>query len=477
MLFSSPFFLFLFLPIVLLIYFLSPKKWKNFVLLLFSLGFYTWGEKELVILILLSAFVDFFAGIIISTGKRKLGLTLSILFNLGILFYFKYSNFIYTNLTQLLENYDISSTSAQYFSSIILPLGISFYTFQTMSYTIDVYRGRVKANRNFIDFATYVTLFPQLIAGPIVRYSEIEVELKDREVTLNKFAEGIERFIIGLTKKVIIANNCAFLVDGIFNLPVQDISPLIGWVGVFAFGFQVYFDFSGYSDMAIGLGKMFGFNFPQNFNYPYIAKSIQEFWRRWHITLSSWFKDYLYISLGGNRKGVFRTYLNLFAVFFLMGLWHGASWNYILWGCYHGLFIVIEKLGFNKVLESVNSKLSLIYTLLIINFSYPIFRCKTLPEAFTYMGNMFNFSATTNYEYLSFYLNKEIIFTLICAIILVTPIHKKITEYIMQSKDLNKTATHNLLVNLKIASIFILFLVDYIYISKGSYNPFVYFKF
>ncbi|MCL4145330.1 UNVERIFIED_CONTAM: hypothetical protein GTU68_033873 [Idotea baltica] len=477
MLFSSPFFLFLFLPLVLLIYFLSPKKLKNFVLLVFSLGFYTWGEKELVILILLSACIDFFSGIIISTGKRKLGLTISILFNLGILFYFKYSNFIFTNLTQLLENYDISSASAQYFSNIILPLGISFYTFQTMSYTIDVYRGNVKANRNFIDFATYVTLFPQLIAGPIVRYSEVEIELKNREVTINKFAEGVERFIIGLTKKVIIANNCAFLVDGIFNLPVENISPLIGWVGVFAFGFQVYFDFSGYSDMAIGLGKMFGFNFPQNFNYPYIAKSIQEFWRRWHITLSRWFKDYLYISLGGNRKGVIRTYLNLFAVFFLMGLWHGASWNYILWGCYHGFFIVIEKLGFNKVLESVNSKISLVYTLLIINFSYPIFRCETLPEAFTYMGNMFNFSAVTNYEYLSFYLNKEIIITLIFAIVLATPIHKKITNYTNRFKDLNKTSSYNLLVNLKIASLFVLLIVDYIYISKGAYNPFVYFKF
>ncbi len=302
MLFSSPIFLFLFLPITLILYFITPKKLKNFFLLITSLGFYTWGEKELVILIILSSIIDYSSGLIISNGKKKLGLLLSILFNLSILIYFKYSDFVFTNLTDLLQGFNISHLNASKFSNVVLPLGISFYTFQTMSYTIDVYRGTVKANRNFIDFATYVTLFPQLIAGPIVRYKEIENELTNRVVTTQLFANGIERFIIGLAKKMIIANNCAFLADGVFALPASEISPLTAWLGVIAYSFQIYFDFSGYSDMAIGLGKMFGFNFPENFNYPYISKSVREFWRRWHITLSNWFKDYLYISLGGNRK-------------------------------------------------------------------------------------------------------------------------------------------------------------------------------
>ena len=276
---------------------------------------------------------------------------------------------------------------------------------------------------------------------------------------------------------MIFANNCAFLVDGIFILPVEEVSPLIGWIGVFAFGFQVYFDFSGYSDMAIGIGKMFGFNFPINFNYPYIARSVQEFWRRWHITLSSWFRDYLYFSLGGNRKGVARTYFNLFAVFFLMGLWHGANWNYIIWGCYHGLFIVIEKLGFKNVLAKINPNISLIYTLLIINFSYPIFRCENLADAFTFMTNMLDFSIHTNFEYLTFYLNTEIMITLLLAIMLASPLHKKISTYLNELKRLNKIEHYHILSNMKIVVLFTLLIIDYIYVSKGTYNPFVYFKF
>ena len=475
MLFSSPIFLFLFLPFTLLVYYLVPKKAKNLILLVLSLGFYTWGEKELVLLIILSALIDYFAGLIISSGKRKIGLILSIAFNLSILFYFKYSDFIFSNLVEILQQFNLTSANANSFSNVVLPLGISFYTFQTMSYTIDVYRGNVKANKNFIDFATYVTLFPQLIAGPIVRYSHIEKEIKNRKISFPLFAEGVERFIIGLAKKMIIANNCAFLVDGIFDLPANESSAFIAWLGVIAYSFQIYFDFSGYSDMAIGLGKMFGFNFPENFNYPYVSKSIQEFWRRWHITLSSWFKDYLYISLGGNRKGTLRTYINLFIVFFITGLWHGASWTFIIWGISHGLFIIIEKLGFNKLLKKAGNSLSVFYALFAINITWPIFRSDTITEAFNYIKIMFNFTAKTNFEYLNYYLSKETIIVLILALIFSIPIHRVFKKY-LNSLNTNSVKYKSLL-TLKIVGLFALLFISYIYIATDSYNPFIYFRF
>jgi len=475
MLFSSPIFLFLFLPFTLLVYYLAPKRAKNLILLIFSLGFYTWGEKELVILIILSALIDYFAGLIIFYGKRKLGLTLSILFNLCILFYFKYSDFVFSNVIEILQSFNLSSENSDRFAHVILPLGISFYTFQTMSYTIDVYRGHVKANTNFIDFATYVTLFPQLIAGPIVRYKQIEKELKTRKTDFPLFAEGIERFIIGLAKKMIIANNCAFLVDGIFNLPANESSAIIAWLGVIAYSFQIYFDFSGYSDMAIGLGKMFGFSFPENFNYPYISKSIQEFWRRWHITLSSWFKDYLYISLGGNRKGNLRTYINLFIVFFITGLWHGASWTFILWGVSHGFFIILEKLGFNKILKKAGAGVSILYALFVVNITWPIFRSDTVVEAFNYIKMMFNFTAKTNFEYLNFYLSKETVVVLLVAFIFSTPIHRIFKKYVKSLKQ--DTVQYKSLATLKCIGLFSLLFISYLYIATDSYNPFIYFRF
>jgi len=475
MLFSSPIFLFLFLPFTLFIYYIAPRKTKNFILLALSLGFYTWGEKELVVLIILSALIDFSTGLIIANGKRKLGLILSITFNLSILFYFKYSNFVFSNLIEILQNFNISISSSNRFANVVLPLGISFYTFQTMSYTIDVYRGNIKANRNFIDFATYVSLFPQLIAGPIVRYSHIEKEIKYRETSLKLFSEGIERFIIGLAKKMIIANNCAFLADGIFNLPTTESSALITWLGVIAYSFQIYFDFSGYSDMAIGLGKMLGFNFPENFNYPYISKSIQEFWRRWHITLSSWFKDYLYIPLGGNRKGNLRTYFNLFFVFFVTGLWHGANWTFVIWGISHGFFIILEKLGLKKILNKLGSTFSLIYTLFIVNITWPIFRSDTITEAFNYIKTMFNFKAHTNYEYLYIYLSKEIVIISIFAFLFSTPVHRYLKNYL---KTLNPSSTtYKSIEVMRIATLFILLSISYFYIATDSYNPFIYFRF
>ncbi len=475
MLFSSPIFLFLFLPITLILYFFTPKKFKNFFLLLMSLGFYTWGEKELVILIILSSIIDYSSGLIISSGKKKLGLLLSILFNLSILIYFKYSNFLFTNLTELLQEFNIFYQNASKFSNVVLPLGISFYTFQTMSYTIDVYRGTVKANRNFIDFATYVTLFPQLIAGPIVRYKEIENELTNRVVTSQLFANGIERFIVGLAKKMIIANNCAFLVDGIFALPASEISPLTAWLGLIAYSFQIYFDFSGYSDMAIGLGKMFGFNFPENFNYPYISKSVREFWRRWHITLSNWFKDYLYISLGGNRKGSFTTYINLLIVFFITGLWHGANWTFIVWGLFHGIFLILERIGLRNILKKLPNYISHIYLLLIVNISWVFFRSDTVGYSFSYLRAMFNFKQTTNFEFLNFYLTKELIIVLILATIFSTPVLKLFINYI--KKHENKLFVYKTMGVFKVASLIFLLLICFIYIATDSYNPFIYFRF
>lgn len=475
MLFSSPIFLFLFLPTTLLLYYLAPKRFKNVILLFLSLAFYTWGEKELVALILLSTLIDYSSGLIISNGYRKTGLALSIVFNLSLLFYFKYSSFIFNNLSNILEALNISNSFANTFNSVVLPIGISFYTFQTMSYTIDVYRGNVKATKNLINFATYVTLFPQLIAGPIVRYAQIENELKNRKTSINLFADGVERFIIGLAKKMIIANNCAFIADAAFNIPSNESSALIAWLGVIAYSFQIYFDFSGYSDMAIGLGKMFGFNFPENFNYPYISKSIREFWRRWHITLSNWFKDYLYISLGGNRKGNTRTYLNLLIVFLLTGLWHGASWNFIIWGLFHGCFLVLERIGFSRVLNRTPKYISHIYTLLVIIFGWVFFRSNSFSEAINYIKTMFSFNSKINFEYLDYYLSKDIIFILILALFLSTPIYKKYRNYIITLQIKSNSLRFGKAIN--IITLTILLVISYFYIATDAYNPFIYFRF
>ncbi|WP_323787265.1 MBOAT family O-acyltransferase [Psychroserpens sp.] len=438
-----------------------------------SLAFYSWGESELVLLIVCSAIIDFSSGLIIETGRKKLGLYLSLIFNIGILLYFKYADFTFTNLAAFLSNFNISIEDATRFSDVILPLGISFYTFQTMSYTIDVYRGHVKADRNFINFATYVTLFPQLIAGPIVRYKDVESELKSRKTTVPLFTEGIERFIIGLAKKMLIANNCAFLADGIFNMPTGEMSSFLAFLGVLAYSFQIYFDFSGYSDMAIGLGKMLGFNFPENFNYPYISKSIREFWRRWHMTLSHWFRDYVYISLGGNKKSNLRTYINLFIVFFVTGLWHGASWTFIIWGMIHGLFIIIERIGFDKTLKKLPKIITHLYLLFIVSLSWVFFRSESISDAFIYLKAMFSFNVQTNTEFLYFYCSKETFVVLLLAVLFSTPLHKKINQFIVLQFKNNLNIYHGL----RYSCLLFLFIISCIYISIDSYNPFIYFRF
>ena len=350
MLFSSITFLYFFIPAVILIYFIAPKKLKNSVLLLSSLFFYAWGERKLVLLFAFSIFLGWLLGLLIEKyrgkGPDKIFLWLSVIINLGLLGYFKYADFFISGINSA---FGISLP----FLKIALPIGISFYTFQILSYTIDVYRGDVSAQRNIIDFGAYVSLFPQLIAGPIVRYSDIADQLKTRSQSVELASEGIQRFLLGLGKKVFIANSLGELTAAFRSS--TDPSVLYYWIYAIAFMLQIYFDFSGYSDMAIGLGKIFGFRFPENFNYPYISKSITEFWRRWHISLGSWFRDYVYIPLGGNRSGKAKQLFNIFVVWMLTGLWHGAAWNFVLWGILYAMLLTIEKLGFKKWLDKHTS--------------------------------------------------------------------------------------------------------------------------
>ena len=331
MVFSSLIFLFLFLPSVLFLYYIVDKRFKNLVLLIFSLVFYAWGESVYILLMLVSILANYIFGILVSINSKvrykKLFLTLSVLFNLGLLGYYKYTNFFVENI-----NYFFNKNNA--IPNIVLPLGISFFTFQAMSYVIDVYRNDTEVQKNPLNLALFISLFPQLIAGPIVRYQTIAEQINKRTVTLNSFLSGVERFCIGLFKKVLLANNVGFVADQILNMNYNELSVVSSWIGILCYTTQIYFDFSGYSDMAIGLGRMFGFEFLENFNYPYISRSITEFWRRWHISLSTWFKDYLYIPLGGNRKGEFKTYRNLFIVWILTGLWYGRCGSFVAWVLY-----------------------------------------------------------------------------------------------------------------------------------------------
>ena len=344
MVFSSLLFLFRFLPLVFLLYYLTPRRGRNVVLFLFSLFFYAWGEPKYVFLMLFSITMDYTVGRLIDKAKRegkpekaKGSLLFSVFMNLGILGFFKYADFIIGSINA------VSGLNLPLLN-IPLPIGISFFTFQTMSYTIDVYRGNTEVQKNWISYGTYVSMFPQLIAGPIVQYKTIARQMKERRENLDDCTEGIHRFVVGVGKKVLLANNIGLLWDAAAALPVAELPVATAWLGALAYTFQIYFDFSGYSDMAIGLGKMFGFHFLENFNYPYISRSITEFWRRWHISLSSWFREYVYIPLGGNRKGLLKQVRNIFVVWMLTGIWHGAHWNYVLWGVYYGVLLILENL-------------------------------------------------------------------------------------------------------------------------------------
>ena len=458
MVFSSILFIFRFLPIAMGIYFLTPKKLKNLSLLILSLIFYSWGEPRYFLLMIASIFVDYFISINIEKNNKNkkikiLLLAISIIFNVGILFFFKYINFFIENINSI---FNMSLNNVK----ITLPVGISFYTFQTMSYTIDVFLGKVKAEKNIINFGAFVCLFPQLIAGPIVKYIDISKELKNRDINLDEIQEGIRLFILGLGSKVLIANNIGSLWNEVETMGFNNISTILAWMGIIAFSLQIYFDFNGYSLMAIGLGKILGFNFPNNFNYPYESRSITEFWRRWHITLGQWFKQYVYIPLGGNRLGRARTYFNLFIVWFLTGFWHGASYNFILWGLYFFILICIEKNGLLNLLNK-HKLISHIYTIFFILVGWVLFAVIDLNQIINFLKKMFIFNAGNEWIY---YLRNYII-TYTIAIIFSTSFLKKIY---------NKFVKSNIVDTIILITIFLLSIA---YLVDSSYNPFLYFRF
>ncbi len=472
MVFSSTVFLFIFLPLVLILNFLLKQEYRNFFLLLASLGFYAWGEGILVVLMLFSISINFISGIGIayfrarslSYSKSVLGIAVAI--NLGLLFYYKYANFIVDTLKEigLYLEYD--------HESIMLPIGISFFSFQGISYLVDVYRKETEAQHNLFHLGLYISFFPQLIAGPIVRYHDIAQEIKQRIIDVPLFTEGVIRFVRGLAKKVVIANIAALIADQVFSLPGNEISVVSAWLGVFCYTVQIYFDFSGYSDMAIGLGKMLGFNFKENFNYPYISRSIQEFWRRWHISLSTWFRDYLYIPLGGNRKGRGRTYFNLIFVFFVTGLWHGASWNFIFWGLFHGLFLILER---SKFLDTQKWPVVLqhIYVMLVVIIGWVFFRAETMKGAFSYLRSMAGLTGGDNTTAL-IYVNAYSLTILVLAVIFSIPVRRFANDYIKKSSSVVLRKVYGTGIYFFYIALLALTLIE---LAQSSYNPFIYFRF
>ena len=468
MVFSSTIFLFLFLPIIILGNFLLNQKYRNTFLFIGSLFFYFWGEKTLTIIMLCSILINYISGIGISYLQKqerpvKPILTLAIIANLSFLFYYKYFDFFIDNISY----FGFKSSFED--SEIILPIGISFFTFQGISYLIDLYRKDVSCQKNIIHLGLYISFFPQLIAGPIIRYHDIASELKNRIITRNLFTEGLVRFIRGLAKKVIIANSLALIADQTFDIAPADLPTAVAWLGIICYTLQIYFDFSGYSDMAIGLGKMLGFNFKENFNYPYISKSIQEFWRRWHISLSTWFKDYLYIPLGGSRKGSLLTYRNLLIVFFITGFWHGASYNFIFWGLFHGAFLILEKTK-GSLIEKLPNIIKHIYVLLVVIVGWVFFRAETFTDAIVYLQHLF--TPIMDGNYIPFlYVNNYFVFVLCLAIIFVAPVRKVILQKFNSEnfEAIQLISTYGFH--------FVLLLFSIMELAQSSYNPFIYYRF
>ncbi|MGE8033936.1 transcriptional regulator [Lysinibacillus sp. KCTC 33748] len=468
MVFSSLIFLFVFLPLTILLYYISPKFLRNFVLFIVSLIFYAWGEPVYIVIMIFSTLFDYVNGVLIDKYRSRKGITKaifinSIIINLGLLGFFKYYGFVVDNINTLF-NLNI------HVETLPLPIGISFYTFQTMSYVIDVYLGKVHAQRNIISFGTYVTMFPQLVAGPIVKYSDIDKQLQDRKVTLDRFGEGMELFIRGLALKVLLANNIGLLWTSVKSTSMSDLTILTAWIGIIAFAFQIYFDFRGYSAMAQGLGKMFGFDFPENFNYPYISRSVTEFWRRWHISLGSWFREYVYIPLGGNRAGLLKQLRNLLIVWFLTGLWHGASWNFVVWGLYFGLFVTLEKLFLLKWLKNRMRIIAHVYTLIIVLIGWVFFEFDNLSVAISFIGTMFGFNQTAFLDNNTlYYLSTN--FMLFCILtICSTPFPKKALVYIREQLKLPGAICMPIFY-------VILVVLSTAYLVNDTYNPFLYFRF
>ncbi|GAA0783890.1 MBOAT family O-acyltransferase [Hathewaya limosa] len=476
MVFTSTIFMFIFLPLVVTLYFLIRKDQRNTLLLIASLLFYAWGEPKHILVMLASIGINYYFGILIhkywENSKKKKNIVIwSVVCNLSLLIFFKYANFIVDNINSFIGLTGVSKGID--LATIHLPIGISFFTFQGLSYVIDVYRGDVEVQKSIYDLALYISFFPQLIAGPIVRYHDIDEQIKERKITIDKVCYGIKRFIMGFAKKVLIANQIGLIADKIFAITPKEISTSLIWIGAICYTLQIYFDFSGYSDMAIGLGKIFGFDFLENFNYPYISKSIREFWKRWHISLTNWFRDYVYIPLGGNRKGVARCYVNQIIVFLLSGLWHGASWNFIFWGAYHGAFLVVERTKVGGVLKKVPKPFRYVYALLVVTVGWVIFRADTLTNAFAYIKKMFVFKASTNVYYPALYLDNKVIFILILAIVFSTPILRYINSF---AKGLLKKheRTYDFISN---TICILVLIVSLIALAGSTYNPFIYFRF
>jgi alginate O-acetyltransferase complex protein AlgI len=454
MVFSSALFIFFFLPLFLLGYFITPKKYRNYTLLVFSLLFYAWGEPVYIILMLLSALINYLFTLLIikKPYHKKLFLTIAVVLNLSMLGVFKYADFLLLNVNSILK------LNINYLK-LSLPIGISFFTFQALSYTIDVYRNKKVFQKNYFKLLTYISMFPQLIAGPIVRYETIAKELDERETNFTKFSEGFYRFIIGLFKKVLIANVIGMLWDKILNL--SSLSVLSAWLGALAFTLQIYYDFSGYSDMAIGLGKMIGFTYLENFNYPYIATSITDFWRRWHISLSSWFRDYVYIPLGGNRCSRLRHIRNIFIVWMLTGLWHGANYNFLLWGIYYGVILIIEKYLLANILEKLPKIIKHIYSLFLIMIGWIIFAIEDASKLISYLKTMFGLNGKvidSNFSYLF----RNYIIIIILGIIFSIPFKKSNNKALKYVTGI---------------VVIILFIITITMIISDTYNPFLYFRF
>ena len=487
MVFSSFVFLLVFLPIILALYYICPGRFRNVVLLVASLIFYAWGEPVYVLIMLFSTVFDYTNGRLIEyfkkqnrPGRAKVALVVDVCGNLAILGFFKYADFV-------IENVNSITGAGVSLLNLALPIGISFYTFQTMSYTIDVYRGQVSAQRNILDFATYVTLFPQLIAGPIVQYKTVAEELTNRKVDLTEFSEGAFRFTVGMAKKVLLANQIGALWNNISQL--ERLSVGTAWLGAIAYSFQIYFDFSGYSDMAIGLGRMFGFHFLENFNFPYMSKTITEFWRRWHISLSSWFREYVYIPLGGNRKGMARQLFNIMVVWMLTGLWHGANWNFVLWGVYYGVLLMIEKLFLLKWLERMPAWIGHLYSMFLVVIGWTIFAQTDMQQLGRYLKVMFGVGATAG-------LDSDFFYFLSCnAVLLVLLVLCSIDHRGWMGRLASRGKKIEVRGQTKEESVFswgkdslawtavkpflmvVLLVLSFAFLVGDSYNPFLYFRF
>ncbi len=470
MVFSSLLFLFRFLPIVLLCYFVTPRRYRNLILFIGSLMFYAWGEPVYVVLLLTSSVLDYFMGLWIGNARlnehekqAKIALICSLAGNLSLLGVFKYADFFIGTIN------GVAGTDIQLLE-LALPIGISFYTFQTLSYTIDVYRGEVAPQKNFITFGAYVSLFPQLIAGPIVRYQTVEQELSTRSENLDDFSEGVLRFVNGLAKKVLIANNVGAIFSEIAVMSGSELSTMTAWLGVVAFAFQIYFDFSGYSDMAIGLGKMFGFHFLENFDYPYESKSITEFWRRWHISLGTWFREYVYIPLGGNRKGMARQILNIAIVWFLTGFWHGASWNFVLWGVYYGAILIMEKLFLLKWLEKLPSAVGHVYTVLLVVIGWAFFSYADVAHGSDFVMALLGQAQNGFIDSQCLYILLGNAVLLVIAAVGSTSLPKNLAKRAVGGKNV----VYEIATGIFVA---VCMLLCVAFLVSDSYNPFLYFRF